>query len=399
MIRFLHTSDWHLGRLLYGKSLLDDQEHALKGLLALVDELPRERKPHALIIAGDIFDRALPPEAAIALFSWFCEETVQKRKLPVFLIPGNHDSNERLGFGSQLLRLQGLTIFSHVRDALKPARLKGDQGDEALVYGIPFVDPQLIAQFLGEENLKTPDLSVRALTQKILAEKNSDPELAKLPSILLCHAFVVGGEASESERDLFIGGSSFVSTDAFDGFSYTALGHLHKPQTAGRESVRYSGSLLSYSKSELSHAKSVTEVELASDGSFKLKTHALPVRRDLIFLEGPLETLIANAAAMTERERDSYVIAGLMDTGPVLDAHARLRAVFPNLLHAARSGGYRPTELPSLEARRLKETLSDLDLFAEFFQDSTNSPLSDDEREQMIAVLKSIEAADRERSP
>ncbi|RYZ76813.1 MAG: exonuclease subunit SbcD, partial [Proteobacteria bacterium] len=254
MVRILHSSDWHLGRLLYGKSLIEEQAHALEQLLALIDE----RKPHALLISGDIFDRALPPESAVRLFDSFCSRAVIERKLPVFVIPGNHDSAERVGFGSKLLRAQGLTIFSRLEDSLSPFTLKGDGDSEIMIYGIPFVEPVEIARFLNDDTLRTPDSSVRELVKRMLETHPKEK-----PSVLLCHAFVVGGESSESERDLFVGGSSVVATDAFDGFSFTALGHLHKPQQAGHERVRYSGSLLSYSKSEIDHIKSVTEVEIA----------------------------------------------------------------------------------------------------------------------------------------
>jgi exonuclease SbcD len=376
VIKLLHTSDWHLGRLLYGKSLLDEQAFALARLLELIDE----KRPDGLVIAGDIFDRTLPPEAAVQLFDWFCSETVLKRQLPVFVIPGNHDSAERVGFGSALLRSAGLTIYSRIDDALKPVRLNGADGSQAFIYGIPFLDPAIVARFLDQDHLKTPDEVTRALVTRMREEKPSD-----IPSVLIVHAFVVGGESSESERDLFVGGSSVVGADAFEGFSYTALGHLHKPQNAGAASVRYSGSLLSYSKSEVDHTKSVTEVSIDRDGSLSFEFHTLPVRRALRYLEGTLAEL--STAAIDE----SYVIVGLTDNGPVLDALARLRAVYPNILHVSRAGGYLPQELPSLARARERESLSDLELFAEFFNDTVGSELSPEERTALIDALSSAE--------
>jgi exonuclease SbcD len=390
MIKILHTSDWHLGRLLYGKSLLEEQAYALTGLLELIDKT----KPDALLIAGDVFDRALPPEAAVQLFDWFCSEAVLKRQLPVFVIPGNHDSNERIGFGSALLRTSGLTIFSRIEDALKPVRLKGADGTEAMIYGLPFLEPAMIARFLNNESLKTPDEVTRALVKRILTEHP-----VGLPSILLCHAYVVGGEGSDSERDLFIGGSAFVSSEAFEGLSYVALGHLHKPQTAGQLHIRYSGSLLTYSKSEVEHSKSVTEISMAADGTFETAFHSLPVRRALRYFEGSLGEIVSSAEKFSALERDAYVIIGLTDSGPVLDALARLRAVFPNVLHVARAGGYVPATLPSLAKARERETLSDLDLFAEFFTETTSLSLSADERTALIDAITTVSNADRDRSP
>ncbi len=376
MIKLFHTSDWHLGRLLYGKSLLEEQEFALVRLLELIDE----KRPDGLIIAGDIFDRALPPEAAVQLFDWFCSEAVLRRRLPVFVIPGNHDSNERVGFGSGLLRSSGLTIYSRIEDALKPVRLTSSKGHPVSIYGIPFLDPVLIARFLDRPELKTPDEVTRALVERM---RETIPQ--NEPSVLLAHAFVVGGESSDSERDLFVGGSSVVGADAFGGFSYTALGHLHKPQSAGAESVRYSGSLLSYSKSEADHTKSVTEVAIAPDGSLQFEHHTLPVRRPLRYIEGTL-------AELSSREPDdSLIIVGLTDSGPVLDALAKLRSIYPNVLHVSRAGGYLPTELPSLAKARERESLSDLELFAEFFSETTGTPLSDDERVALIEALGAME--------
>ncbi len=390
MIKFLHTSDWHLGRLLYGKSLLEDQAYALAGLLELIDE----KRPDALLIAGDVFDRALPPEAAVQLFDWFCSQAVLKRRLPVFVIPGNHDSAERIGFGSALLRSSGLTIFSRIEDALKPVRLKGTDGTEAMIYGVPFLETAVTARFLDDESLKTPDDVTRALVVRIRNEHPKD-----IPSILICHAYVVGGEGSDSERDLFVGGSAFVSSDAFKGLSYVALGHLHKPQAAGQSNIRYSGSLLTYSKSEVDHLKSVTEISMRADGSFDSSFHSLPVLRALRYFEGSIEELVARRTTLTDVERDAYVIVGLTNSGPVLDALARLRVVFPNVLHIARAGGYVPATLPSLAKTSERDSLSDLDLFAEFFSDTTSLTLSAEERTALIEAIKSVSDADRDRSP
>ncbi|MEK7357786.1 MAG: exonuclease SbcCD subunit D, partial [Bdellovibrionota bacterium] len=343
-------------------------------------------KPDALLIAGDVFDRPLPPEAAVRLFDDFLSRVVMERSRPVFLIPGNHDSAERLGFASRLLRERGLTIFSKPEDALKPVKLKCDDGTEAMIFGIPFVEPVQIGRLLGREDIRTFDQATRALSAEML--KHS---IAGMPSVLLCHAFVVGGEASDSERDLYVGGSSNVDISAFDGFAYTALGHLHKPQRAGSERVRYSGSLYTYSKSEIGHAKGVSEIRLSPDGTSEVVEHAIEPARRLTYVEGTLESLVA-AAAQAER-RDDYVLAGLTDPGPVVDALARLRSVYPNLLHVSRvQSAFLPTEIPTAARLNEREAISELDLFAAFVQETTGAELSADERE---FVLESIRDLDR----
>ncbi len=378
MFRFLHTSDWHLGRSLYGQSLIEDQAFALESLLKLIDE----RKPHALLIAGDVFDRALPPEAAVTLFDWFLNQVARVREVQVFFIPGNHDSRERVGFAASLLRDQRVTIFSKLEHAFEPVKLKGDDGVEAWIYGIPFVEPIEVGQFLDVTEVRTPDHATRLLCRAMI-EKKRDAR----PAVLLCHAFVAGGEVSESEKEIYIGGSSHVSPEVFDGFAYTALGHLHKPQSAGRECVRYSGSLLPYSKSEIGHQKSITEIALAGDGSIKLELHSLQTRRSLRYIEGELKELIEKG--MNDAAKHDYVIAGFTDSGAVLDAFARLRSVYPGLLHISRAGGFVPLSLPALQKER--EEMSDLELFGEFFRDATGADMNDQEREALIEVLKMAE--------
>jgi DNA repair protein SbcD/Mre11 len=384
VIRLLHTSDWHLGRLLYGQSLIEDQSYILDRLLELIDE----RKPHALLIAGDVFDRALPPEPAVTLFDHFLDQTAGKRNLPVFLIPGNHDSCERLGFASTLLRDRGVTIFARVQDALNPVRLKGEAGAEVLIHGIPFLEPIEIGQHLQREDLRTPDEAIGALCRHMLEQKT-----CQTPSVLLCHAFVVGGEISESEKEIYIGGSSQVNARAFEGFSYTALGHLHKPQRAGHDHVRYSGSLLPYSKSEVGHSKSITEICLHADGAVEIHETPLRQKRQLRYLEGPLDQLIDGAK--DDSAREDYVIAGFTDSGAVLDSFARLRTVYPNLLHVSRAGGFVPETLPSLALRKELDQVSELELFTEFFKATTGADLTDEERTALIETIKNLSAEER----
>jgi len=384
MVRFIHTSDWHLGRLLYNRSLLEDQAAVLNELVALIDQT----SPHALVISGDVFDRSFPPEGAVTLFDRFLEQVADQRKLPVFLIPGNHDSCERLGFAAKLLRHRGVTIFARLEDALSPVRLVGDDGVEVLVYGIPFVEPLLTARFLNKPEITTPDEAIRALC-RVMLEKKAD----SAPAVLLCHAFVAGSEGSESERDLFIGGSSVVDASAFSGFSYTALGHLHKPQSAGSVSIRYSGSLLAYSKSEVSHRKSVTEVCIDKDGKVQLQLHELKVLRALRYVEGELQELLRNAAI--DPRPDDYIIAGYTDTGAVVDAYSQLRQSYCHLLHITRAGAFMPDSSPSLERQRQREHLTELELFSEFFSSVAGQELNDDEREDLINSLNELETLER----
>ncbi len=380
MFRFIHTSDWHLGRQLYGKSLLEDQAYALERLQELIETV----RPHALLIAGDVFDRPLPPEAAVALFDRFLTEVAGTRNIPVLLIPGNHDSCERLGFASGLLRDRGVTIFSKVEDAFKPVTLKGDDGFEALIYGIPFVEPFEVAKTLERDDLATPESALEALCEEITKRKTGP-----LPSVLLCHALVMGGETSESEREIFIGGSASVHPRVFSGFTYTALGHLHKPQRAGADTIRYSGSLLPYSKSEISHEKCVNEVRIRCDGAVEVIAHHLPQLRRLRYLEGELAELLEKASG--DERRDDYIIVGLTDKGAVLDAFAKLNHFYPRLLHVSRVSIASEFDFSQASERiRAMEERSDLELFADFFQSITGTPMDDQERRVLNEVLAEL---------
>lgn len=388
MIRFLHSSDWHLGRHLFGRSLLEDQAFALEQLVSLI----MKTKPHGLLIAGDVFDRSVPPEEAVSLLNAFLTRVIDETATPVFMIPGNHDSKERLGFAAHLLRDRKLTIFSRVKDAFNAVLVQGDGDEKALVYGIPYVEPIEIAHALGPDSLDTElarshDLALKALCARMLAGR-ADENKSCLPTLLLCHAFVAGGEVSESEKEISIGGACQVSPSAFDGFTYTALGHLHKPQFVAGDRVRYSGSLYRYSKSEIGHRKSVSEIRLNFDQPdaqprLEVLTHELEALRELRYIEGEVSQLIAEGAR--DPRRDDYILAGYTDRGAVIDTFAKLRAVYPNLLHVSRAAGSLPSSLPL--ATRAREEQSELDLFSEFFKSATGTELSDDERGTLIELL------------
>jgi exonuclease SbcD len=382
VIRILHSSDWHLGRFLYGRSLLEDQAFAL----ARLQELITQTSPHALVISGDVFDRSFPPEDAVNLLDSFLSEVTIVRRIPVFLIPGNHDSADRLGFAARLLRPQGLHIFSRIEDAFESVELRGDNGHAVRVYGIPFVDPAMIAHAFSDPSLRSHQDALQEFCHRI--RQTHERMYPGQDSILLCHAFVIGGQSSESERELSIGGSSQVDARVFDGFSYVALGHLHKPQAVGAEHIRYSGSLLPYSKSEIGHSKAIIEVHLAPTGTCAIKPHQLPALRELHFLEATLAELLEQGK--DDPRARSYILVSLTDKGAVLDAFAKLRQVYPYLLHVTRSAGHNPEQLPGLKESR-REERSVLSLFGEFFRDATGTDLSSEEN---IALLQCLSKMD-----
>lgn len=379
-MRFLHTADWHLGRVFHARSLLEDQAWVLDQFVALV----REHKPDAVLIAGDVYDRAVPPPEAVALLDDVLARIVVDAGVPVVMIAGNHDSAQRLGFGARLLTAQGLHVAGRTEREAACVTLSDAHG-EVRIYALPYAEPATVRDAFGVD---VPGHEA-ALAARLDAIRAGHPAQAR--SVVVAHAFVIGGEASESERPLSVGGSGAVAEGVFDGFDLVALGHLHRPQTLGGR-IRYSGSLLKYSLSEAAHAKSVSLIELGANGEVAIEEIALAPRRDLRILEGELAALVAQGAA--DPRRDDYIHAVLTDTGALLDPMARLRQAYPNALAIERAVLSRAGEA-SAAGQRLRQ-LDTGELFASFFKEVADEDLDEDQRRALTQVLDGIAAADRE---
>src|SRR3954469_1223090 len=240
-MRFIHTADWHLGRLFHGVHLTNDQHHALMQLVDLV----KQERPDAVLVAGDIYDRAIPPPEAVELLDEVLCKLVIDLKIPVVLIAGNHDSPQRLNFGSRLLANRRLYVPENLPRKCESV-VFGDARGPVHVYALPYSEPMIVRQCLDCEDVVDHDSAMRALVAQIKAvHSNGDRK------ILMAHAFVAGGSECESERPLSVGGAGTVDAANFGGFNYVALGHLHCPQRIGGGEVRYSGSLLKYSFDEV----------------------------------------------------------------------------------------------------------------------------------------------------
>jgi exonuclease SbcD len=375
-VRFIHTADWHLGRLLHGLHLTEDQSHVLDQLIALV----REAKPHALIVAGDIYDRAVPPPEAVELLDHVLSEVVLGAGVPVILIAGNHDSPERLGFASRILTSRGLHVFGVPADPCGHVALRDEHGP-VHVYALPYADPPRVRECLREEGLATHQDATTASVRRIRGVHPAGER-----SVLVGHAFVAGGEGSESEREISVGGADRVDATTFNGFEYVALGHLHRPQSMAEGRVRYSGSLLKYSFSEAGHTKGVHLVEMGADRACRLEDVPLTPRRDVRRIRGRFEELLGTPRG----NRDDYVLVELEDEGPVLDAVARLRAVYPNLLHLERLALARGADAP--HARPDHRGVDDQELFARFFLDMTEVEITQPQRTAFTGVLERMHA-------
>ena len=322
-MKILHTSDWHLGRVIYGRSLIEDQQYFIERFFL---PLLEDERPDAVILAGDIFDRQIAPVEALRLFDAFVTEVCGRRHIPVIAVSGNHDGADRLGLGGALLRESGLHITSRLDPYAPPVVLPGKR--EVHIYTLPYFDPAMARDCLREEELRGFAAAYSAVLE-ILRER-LDPAAF---NILVAHCFVAGAETSESESPIFIGGSGEVPGILFDGFDYVALGHLHRAQTLG-EKIRYSGSPLKYSFDEEHHKKSVTMLEVGE--TLSLRQIPVAFLRDMRTLSGGIEEL--EAAAETDPGREDYISAEL--TGlPVYEPMHRLRQIYPNTL-SVRNGSF-----------------------------------------------------------
>ncbi|HWM36833.1 MAG TPA: exonuclease SbcCD subunit D [Streptomyces sp.] len=319
-MRLLHTSDWHLGRSFHRISLLDAQRDFLDHLLATVEE----ERVDAVLVAGDVYDRAVPPLAAVELFDTALHRLAQLG-VPTVMISGNHDSARRLGVGSGLMQQAGVHLRTDPEGCGTPVLLSDEHGDVAC-YGLPYLEPALVRTALGAEDGGHTAV-LQAAMERVRADLADRPGTTR--SVVLAHAFVHGGESSDSERDITVGGVSSVPASVFDGVDYAALGHLHGCQTI-TDRVRYSGSPLAYSFSESGHRKSMWLIDLDAAGTLAAKRLECPVPRPLARLRGTLEQLLEEPAHA--RHEQSWVEATLTDATRPHGAMAQLSVRFPHIV-------------------------------------------------------------------
>lgn len=380
-MRFLHTSDWHLGRLFHGIHLTEDQAYILEQFLSLV----REYRPDAIVIAGDIYDRAVPPVEAVELLNHILSQILLDYKIPIIMIAGNHDSGERLGFGSRLLAGQGLYVAGTLSGDMEPVILYDVHGP---VYFAPiaFAEPAYARACFACPGILNHDQAMQAAVQKAVA---GIP--AKTRSVAIAHAFILGGMESESERPLSVGGSGMVNSALFEPFSYTALGHLHNPQQAGNPLIHYSGSLLKYSFAEASQKKSIHLVELDNAGHAVIEKVLLSPRHDVRCLEGYFENLLHNDDDAISKD---YLSITLLDEVPILDAMGRLREKYPHVLALESPRFIKKGLLNGLPKDHRK--LSEKELFAAFFYQMTGKTMSSEEQLYLAEVIERVYSEERE---
>lgn len=318
-MRFLHTSDWHLGRTLHGVDLTAHQAAFCDHLVQVV----AEQRVDAVLIAGDVYDRAIPPVESVDLLSTTLRRLAELTT--VVLTPGNHDSAVRLGFGADLLT-DRVRILADQRRIDRPMLLTGPEGERVAVYGLPYLDPDVARHTLATDGAVLARSHAAVLGAAMDRVRADLAERDCVRSVVLAHAFVVGGEASESERDIRVGGVDHAPAAVFDGIDYVALGHLHGPQRIA-EHIRYSGSPLAYSFSEARHAKSTALIELDATGPARVTTIPAPVPRRMTDLTGSLDEVLSSTG-----HDDDWVRVTVTDPLRPEDLYRRVKTRFPHAL-------------------------------------------------------------------
>ncbi|EKM26322.1 exonuclease SbcCD subunit D [Vibrio sp. HENC-03] len=374
-MKFIHTSDWHLGRQFHNVSLLDDQQAVLDQLIQYIENNPVD----AVVVAGDIYDRSVPPTIAIELLNKVVKRICGELNTPMILISGNHDGAERLGFGSEQMKNAGLHIISNFEDMLNPVVIETESAGQVAFYGMPYNDPEQV-RFAYQEPVSTHDQA-----HKLLAEKITEQFQPEQRNVLVSHCFVDGAIESESERPLSIGGSDRVSHEHFLNFDYVALGHLHQPQKKGEEYIRYSGSLMKYSFGEQNQKKGFTLVEIDQNGFVSAEHVDLAAPHEMRIVEGELEQVIEQGK--TDPKNEDYVLVRLMDKHAILNPMEKLRTVYPNVLHLEKPGMLIGVEQEMAQAKLAR---SEIDMFRDFFTEAQDSQLSQEQDQAISDIIKQL---------
>lgn len=373
-MKLIHLSDLHIGKRVNEFSMIEDQKYIFDQILQIIER----EEPDAVLIAGDIYDKSVPPAEAVEVFDNFLVR-LAGLELSVFLISGNHDSAERLSFGGRLLKKSRIYV-SPVYDGQAVSVTLRDSWGPVRIFLLPFLKPSQVRPFFANQEIETYTHAVAAAIEAM------DIDCGQR-NVLVTHQFVTGSVRCESE-ELSVGGADSVDAEVFSGFDYVALGHLHGPQSAGKDTIRYCGSPLKYSFSEKNHQKSVTLVELREKGSVTVDTIPLIPRRDLEEIRGSY-LQIASRSFHQNRDTDRYFHIILTDEEDVPDAVGRLRAIYPNLMRISydnkRTRRQEESDFQSPQAAAAK---SPLELFSDLYRLQNNQEMS---RQQAAFMEKLIE--------
>ena len=373
-MKFIHISDLHLGKRIYEYSLLEEQVHILNQIIEITDS----EKPDGVLIAGDVYDKPIPPAEAVKLFDDFLVRLSQ-RKTEVFVISGNHDSPERIAFGARIMSAGGIHLSPVYNGEIEPFSMSDEYG-KVNVYMLPFVKPAHVRCFCDEEIASYTD-AIRAAVSKMRinsAERN----------VLVTHQFVTGAARCESE-EISVGGSDNVDAAVFEPFDYVALGHLHSPQNCGSPKIRYCGTPLKYSFSEVKDTKSVTVAELLEKGNMRYKTIELTPLHELVELKGTYEEITLKSFYENTTWREDYTHITLTDEEDIPDAISKLKPIYQRLMKLDYDNK-RTRNNAIIESAESVETKSPLELFADFYMLQNNQPMSGEQTDFMKELIEKV---------
>jgi exonuclease SbcD len=392
-MKILHTSDWHLGRQFHNVPLLDDQMYVIDQMI----DAAIQQSVDVFIIAGDIFDRTVPPANSVAYFNDVLGR-LHSAGIRVIAISGNHDGAERLGFGSSVLVKRNVHIVTELSQLFEPITI--EDGDYTVIlYPLAFVEPINVRRFLQSrsqlsannnddlfaqsnadcfDHIVTHDSAYKALIETLDLEVHQKGVFR----ILIAHCFVDGASSSESERPLAIGTLETVDPIHFDPFDYVALGHLHGRQFRRRDTIRYSGTPFKYSFSEVDHVKSYTVISIGESG-LEFEQVPLTPLRDLRKISGYFSEILTEGK---KSPSDDYLYVDLLDTHALLDVMPQLRECYPNVLTVERSGLMSRKNAESISGNKSFKNIGEKRLFEDFYQQMTGHPMSD-QQEKLISNL------------
>ena len=373
-MKLMHLSDLHLGKLVNGFSMLEDQKHILEQILTMA----QEERPDGVLLVGDIYDKRVPAAEAVGVLDWFLTSLAES--CPVFVISGNHDSAERLAFGGRLLTAAGVYVSPVYDGSVRTVELRDEFGP-VYIHLLPFLKPVQVRRFFPEQEIVNYTDAVRTALSGI---DLSDGER----HVLVTHQLVTGALRCDSE-ELSIGGSENVDAEVFNGFDYVALGHLHGPQRAGGEHIRYCGTPLKYSFSEVSHHKSVTMVTLGEKGDVQIGTRPLVPLRDLREIRGTYQELMARSFYQDSGLPECYLRVILTDEEDVPEALHRMRVVYPNIMKLdydnTRTRSHQNPLDTQVDARK-----TPMELFRQLYETQNNQPMSEQQEQFLTRLVESI---------
>ena len=373
-MKLMHLSDLHLGKRVNGFPMLEDQRFVLEQILAMA----REEQIDAALLCGDIYDKSVPSAEAVECFDDFLSRLAEI--CPVYLISGNHDSAERLAFGGRLMTAARVYVSPVYDGTVRTVQQEDDHGTVCF-HLLPFLKPVQVRPHF-------PDLEITGYTDAVRAALSGIELHDGKRHVLLAHQFVAGSERCESE-EMSVGGSDNVDAQVFEGFDYVALGHLHGPQRVGGDHIRYCGTMLKYSFSEVHHKKSITFARLGEKGSLEITTRPLTARRDLKLLRGTYAELMRREFYLNTDLPESYLHITLTDEEDVPEALARLRTVYPHIMRLSYDNT-RTRELQNPEEALAQPEMSPLELFGLLYEKQNNRPLSPEQTEYLEALIGNI---------